>query len=138
MSSGETPDYWVALCLGNGIVAQGESQSQAISKLREAILSVEDARREEPAIDVKPVAIKELHEFLTIPGTQPITEPFELRAALIPQPSSYRRTGTFVNYKAHQLISTPSGTMAVFCTVVSSLFQDLPRSFPAAISLVEI
>ncbi|MFZ5900939.1 MAG: hypothetical protein ACOYVI_06300 [Bacillota bacterium] len=35
-------------------------------------------------------------------------------------------------------VSTPSGTMAVFCTVVSSLFQDIPRSFPAAISLVEI
>jgi len=76
----ESAGYWVALCLENGVVAQGESQAQAISKLREAISSVEDARREEPAIDVRPVPIKELHEFLTIPGTQPTTESFELRA----------------------------------------------------------
>jgi predicted RNase H-like HicB family nuclease len=31
--------YWVALCLENGIVGQGNTQENAISKLKEAIES---------------------------------------------------------------------------------------------------
>ncbi|MEA5596647.1 hypothetical protein [Rivularia sp. UHCC 0363] len=33
--------YWVALCLENGIVGQGDNQENAIAKLKEAIESFE-------------------------------------------------------------------------------------------------
>ncbi|WP_148292357.1 type II toxin-antitoxin system HicB family antitoxin [Planktothrix prolifica] len=35
----KTAGYWVALCLENGIVAQGDNPEQSMSKLQEAIES---------------------------------------------------------------------------------------------------
>ena len=59
-------DYWVALCLENGLVGQGNTKENAINKLRDAIDSFEDVRRTEKDVYDAPVSIKELHEFLTV------------------------------------------------------------------------
>ena len=72
--------YWVALCLENGLVGQGDTKEQAVEKLREAIISFEDVRKSEADIYSAPLSVKELHEFLTIEGVEPVLEPFELRA----------------------------------------------------------
>ena len=72
--------YWVALCLENGLVGQGESKEGAVKKLKEAITSFEDVRKSEADIYSAPVSIKELHEFLTVEAKEPILESFELKA----------------------------------------------------------
>ena len=72
--------YWVALCLENGLVGQGNTKDAAIFKLKEAVESFEDVCRKEQDVYSAPVAIKELHEFLTMEGEGPISEPYELRA----------------------------------------------------------
>jgi predicted RNase H-like HicB family nuclease len=58
-------DYWVALCLENGIVGQGETQDQAIENIQAAIESMTDIYRTEPEL-VRSISIPELHEFLEI------------------------------------------------------------------------
>ncbi len=72
--------YWVALCLENGIVGQGETQDQAIAKLKEAIESFQEGCKPELNTHSAPISIKELHEFLTIELVEPISEVYELRA----------------------------------------------------------
>jgi len=72
--------YWVALCLENGVVGQGHSKETAIAKLKEAIDSIEEARKTDRDIYNTPLSIKELHEFLTVENLEPITEPLEMRA----------------------------------------------------------
>jgi len=72
--------YWVALCLENGIVGQGNTKDEAVLKLKEAIASFEDAWVEDPKIYEAPISIKELHEFLNVENTLPVQETFELRA----------------------------------------------------------
>ena len=57
--------YWVALCLENGLVGQGNTKENAIDRLRDAIESFEDARRAEEDVYAAPISIKELNEFLT-------------------------------------------------------------------------
>jgi predicted RNase H-like HicB family nuclease len=59
-------NYWIALCLENGIVGQGDSREDAITKLKEAIASVEDALKTESDLYCVPIAMKELQEFLTV------------------------------------------------------------------------
>lgn len=59
-------EYWVALCLENGIVAQGDNPEQSISKLREAIESFLSVLKTEEEVYQLPISISELHEFLTI------------------------------------------------------------------------
>ncbi|MFQ6093582.1 MAG: type II toxin-antitoxin system HicB family antitoxin [bacterium] len=76
----ESAGYWVALCLENGMVGQGETKEGAIEKLKEAVLSFESVRQDEPDIYTAPVSIKELHEFLTIEEAKVLSEPLELRA----------------------------------------------------------
>ena len=73
-------DYWVALCLENGLVGQGGTKEEAIQKLKEAIDSVDEVLRTESDVYASPLSIKELHEFLTVEGKEPSKEPFELRA----------------------------------------------------------
>ncbi len=70
----------VALCLENGITAQGASKEGAIKKLQEAIESVEEARKEDEEVYNAPLSIKELHEFLNIESQEVVSEQFELRA----------------------------------------------------------
>ena len=72
--------YWIALCLENGLVGQGDTKENAISKLREAVSSFEDALNEDQEIYTCPLCIKDLHEFLTIEGNDPRSETYELRA----------------------------------------------------------
>ena len=73
-------EYWVALCLENGLVGQGRSKEEVVEKLKEAIESFESVRRDEMDIYNAPISIGELHEFLTIEALDPISRPFELRA----------------------------------------------------------
>lgn len=72
--------YWVALCLENGLVGQGDSKETATEKLKEAIDSFEEVRKVEEDIYCAALSIKDLHEFLTVEGTEPILEPLEFRA----------------------------------------------------------
>lgn len=72
--------YWVSLCLENGLVGQGNSKEEAIQKLKEAIESFEEVCKDEGDIYNAPIPIKELHEFLTVEGRDPLSESFELRA----------------------------------------------------------
>ena len=73
-------NYWVALCLENGVVSQGFTKEEALIKMREAIASLELAFSDDPALFTAPIAINELHEFLSVEGPEPILETFELRA----------------------------------------------------------
>jgi predicted RNase H-like HicB family nuclease len=76
----ESGPYWVALCLENGVVGQGDSKETAAERLKEAICSFEKVRRDDPYIHSSPLSIRELHEFLTVEGSLPILEPLEMRA----------------------------------------------------------
>ncbi|ELR96365.1 type II toxin-antitoxin system HicB family antitoxin [Gloeocapsa sp. PCC 73106] len=55
----KSAQYWVSLCLENGLVGQGETPDQAINKLKEAIESCLDVNSYS-----SPITIGELHEFL--------------------------------------------------------------------------
>lgn len=72
--------YWVALCLENGLVGQGNTKEAAVEKLKEAVESFEEVRKNEPDIYTSPLSIKELHEFLTVEGKERLLEPLEMRA----------------------------------------------------------
>jgi predicted RNase H-like HicB family nuclease len=65
------------LCLENGIVGQGDTQENAISKLKEAIESFEEVYDSETNIYKTSVPIEELHEFLTV--EEQTSEIYELR-----------------------------------------------------------
>ena len=71
---------WVALCLENGIVGQGDTKEMAVVKLKEAIDSIEEVRRTDEDIYSAQLSIKELHEFLTVEGPETLSEPLEMRA----------------------------------------------------------
>lgn len=73
-------NYWVALCLENGIVGQGVNKEDSIRSLKEAIDSFEEVHICEEDIYSSPISINELHEFLTIEGPEPLSERYELRA----------------------------------------------------------
>lgn len=73
----QSAGYWVALCLENGIVGQGNTQESAIEKLKEAIESFQDVYENEANIYKSSISIAELHEFLTL--EEPTSEIYELR-----------------------------------------------------------
>jgi len=73
-------NYWVALCLENGLVGQGNTKEKAIEKLKESIDSFGDVCKEESEVYTASLSIKELHEFLTVEGKEPALESYELRA----------------------------------------------------------
>jgi predicted RNase H-like HicB family nuclease len=56
----QSTDYWVALCLENGIVGQGNTQENAISKLKEAIDSFIDVCGTETNLYQAAIPIQEL------------------------------------------------------------------------------
>jgi predicted RNase H-like HicB family nuclease len=76
----QSSQYWVALCLENGIVGQGNTQDQAVAKLKEAIKSFHEIYESQPDIYNNPISIKELHEFLTLESKEPVLESYEFRA----------------------------------------------------------
>ncbi|MBE9007090.1 type II toxin-antitoxin system HicB family antitoxin [Fortiea sp. LEGE XX443] len=71
--------YWVALCLENGIVGQGNTQEDAISKLKEAIESFQVIYDTESNIYKSPISIEELHEFLLLEDKGQDSEIYQLR-----------------------------------------------------------
>lgn len=58
-------DYWVALCLENGLVSQGSTKAEALLKMKEAVESLDLAFSDDPLLYTSPFPINELHEFLT-------------------------------------------------------------------------
>lgn len=73
--------YWVALCLENGLVGQGITKDEAASKLKEAIESFEEVSATEEDVYSAPIPIRELHEFLNIQDKDTSeVRSFELRA----------------------------------------------------------
>ncbi|NEQ64653.1 MAG: type II toxin-antitoxin system HicB family antitoxin [Symploca sp. SIO2D2] len=73
-------EYWVALCLENGIVGQGDTQEQAITKLKEAVQSFQEVYASQSDVYYNPISIKELHEFLTVESKEPVSGSYEFRA----------------------------------------------------------
>ena len=62
----QSEGFWVALCLENGVVGQGDTQEQAVAKLKKAVESLEEAYGEEPDLySPIPISVQELHEFLS-------------------------------------------------------------------------
>jgi len=72
-------DYWVALCLENGVVSQGLTKEEVLAKMKEANASMELAFSDDPSLYTAPISINELHEFLSIEGQEPTLETYELR-----------------------------------------------------------
>lgn len=62
----KSAEYWVALCLENGLVGQGNTPEQSIDKLKQAIESFYEVYESEANMYLSPLAINELHEFLTL------------------------------------------------------------------------
>jgi predicted RNase H-like HicB family nuclease len=71
--------YWVALCLENGLVGQGNTQQDAIAKLKDAIESFESVYESEQNIYKASISIEELHEFLMIEEKEQNSDFYELR-----------------------------------------------------------
>ncbi len=76
----KSDNYWVALCLENGIVGQGVNKDASIQNLKEAIESFEEVRDSEEDIYSSPISINELHEFLMVEDVEPLSQLYELRA----------------------------------------------------------
>ncbi|TAE81480.1 MAG: type II toxin-antitoxin system HicB family antitoxin [Oscillatoriales cyanobacterium] len=74
----KSADYWVALCLENGLVGQGNTPEQSIDKLKQAIESFYEVYESESNIYLSPLAINELHEFLTLEDAE-ASDTYELR-----------------------------------------------------------
>jgi predicted RNase H-like HicB family nuclease len=71
---------WIGVCLENGVVGQGATRQEAQTKLLEAIDSFVEAVVDDPAIYQAPIAINELHEFLTWDTAELPAAPYELQA----------------------------------------------------------
>ena len=70
--------YWVALCLENGLVGQGNTPEQSIDRLKQAIESFSEVYEAESDIYLSPLAINELHEFLTLEDAE-ASDTYEFR-----------------------------------------------------------
>ncbi len=75
----QSTGYWVALCLENGLVGQGNTQENAISKLKDAIESFEAVSQTATNIYSASISIEELHEFLMLEDREHNSETYELR-----------------------------------------------------------
>jgi predicted RNase H-like HicB family nuclease len=75
----QSAGYWVALCLENGIVGQGSTQENAISKLKDAIDSFQAVYEVKSNIHSVPISIQELHEFLILEEPEESSDIYELR-----------------------------------------------------------
>ena len=75
----QSAGYWVALCLENGLVGQGSTQENAISKLKDAIESLQAVYQTVTNIYSAPISIEELHEFLMLEDEEQNSETYELR-----------------------------------------------------------
>ncbi|MCE2696098.1 MAG: type II toxin-antitoxin system HicB family antitoxin [Nostocales cyanobacterium LE14-WE4] len=75
----QSSGYWVGLCLENGIVGQGDTQEDAVNKLKDAIASFEGICESEDNIYRSAISIDELHEFLLVEEKEKQSEIYELR-----------------------------------------------------------
>ena len=74
----KSADYWVALCLENGLAGQGNTPEKSIDRLKQAIESFSQVYEAESDIYLSPLAINELHEFLTLENAE-ASDTYELR-----------------------------------------------------------
>lgn len=74
----KSSDYWVSLCLENGLVGQGNTREQSIDKLKQAIESFSEVYQSESNVYLSPLSINELHEFLTLEDAE-ASDTYELR-----------------------------------------------------------
>ena len=74
----KSSDYWVSLCLENGLVGQGNTPEQSIDKLKQAIESFSEVYESESDVYLSPLSINELHEFLTLEDAES-SDTYELR-----------------------------------------------------------
>jgi predicted RNase H-like HicB family nuclease len=72
--------FWLALCLENGLVGQGDTQEESLKKITESIASMEEVNQQESDVFSLPIPINELHEFLTFEVAEPTAELYEMRA----------------------------------------------------------
>ena len=76
----KSKNFWLALCLENGLVGQGDTQEESLKKITESIASMEEVNQQESDVFSLPIPINELHEFLTFEVTEPTAELYEMRA----------------------------------------------------------
>jgi predicted RNase H-like HicB family nuclease len=62
--SRQSTEYWVSLCLENGLVGQGSDRDESLAKLKEAIESFTEVCLTEKNVYNQPISIRNLHEFL--------------------------------------------------------------------------
>ncbi|MEG4035501.1 type II toxin-antitoxin system HicB family antitoxin [Microcoleus sp. S36b_A4] len=74
----KSADYWVSLCLENGLVGQGNTPEKSIDKLKQAIESFSEVYESESDVYLSPLSINELHEFLTLEDAEN-SDSYELR-----------------------------------------------------------
>ncbi|MEG3938076.1 type II toxin-antitoxin system HicB family antitoxin [Microcoleus sp. S36b_A3] len=74
----KSSDYWVSLCLENGLVGQGNTREQSIDKLKQAIESFSEVYQSESNVYLSPLSINELHEFMTLEDAE-ASDTYELR-----------------------------------------------------------
>lgn len=74
----QSSGYWVALCLENGLVGQGSTPEESISKLKDAIESFQNVYEMETNVYNTPISIEELHEFLAVEGEDINSNIYEL------------------------------------------------------------
>ncbi len=75
----QSTGYWVALCLENGLVGQGNTQENAISQIKDAIESFQAVYQTATNIYSASISIEELHEFLMLEDREHNSEIYELR-----------------------------------------------------------
>ena len=74
----KSADYWVSLCLENGLVGQGNTPEQSIDKLKQAIELFSEVYESESDVYLSPLSINELHDFLTLEDAE-ASDTYELR-----------------------------------------------------------
>ncbi|BAZ84477.1 hypothetical protein [Dolichospermum compactum] len=67
----------MGLCLENGIVGQGDTQEDAVNKLKDAIESFADVYESEENIYKSAISIDELHEFLLVEEKEHLVLPMK-------------------------------------------------------------
>ena len=73
-----TAQGFFALCLENGLLVLAESEQLALEKLQASLVSWAQALESAEITQSQPLAIKELHEFLTLDGTNPLDHAYNL------------------------------------------------------------
>ena len=71
-------DYWVSLCLENGLVVPGNTPEESLDKLKQAIESFSEVYESESEVYLSPLSIKKLHEFITLEDAE-FSGTYELR-----------------------------------------------------------